>query len=166
MILLLDRLSYWTARATNWVVVAMAVVMMSALIMQVFSRYVLGSSLVWSEELALMLFTWTTLLAATSVLRDMTHVRLDVLISYLPHGIKAVWNRLISLVILFFCIALAASGYEYTVSTVGQVSAAMRLPIEVLHLAAPVCGLLGALHALARLFKPVEDTSTPKEIIG
>ena len=113
-----------------------------------------------------MLFTWTTLLAATSVLRDMAHVRLDVLISYLPHGIKAAWNRLIGLVILLFCIALAASGYEYTVSTVGQVSAAMRLPIEVLHLAAPVCGLLGALHALARLFKPFEETSTPKEIIG
>lgn len=162
----LDRLSYWAARITNWVVTAMAVVMISALILQVFSRYVMGSSLVWSEELALMLFTWTTLLAATSVLREMAHVRLDVLISYLPRGIRSAWSRLISLAILCFCIALAASGYEYTVSTMGQVSAAMRLPIEVLHFAAPVCGVLGALHALARLFQPIEESHTPKEIIG
>ncbi|WP_417273484.1 TRAP transporter small permease [Celeribacter halophilus] len=166
MIILLDRLSYWTARATNWVVIAMTVLMMSALLLQVFSRYVLGSSLVWSEELALMLFTWTTLLAATSVLRDMTHVRLDVIISCMPRGFQTFWNRVITLVILLFCIALATSGYEYTVSTMGQVSAAMRLPIEVLHAAAPVCGILGALHALARFFKPVEDTGMPKEIIG
>ncbi|WP_204114995.1 TRAP transporter small permease [Shimia biformata] len=166
MIHLLDRLSYWTARATNWVVIVMTVVMMTSLILQVYSRYVLGSSLVWSEELALMLFTWTTLLAATSILRDMAHVRLDVLISYLPRGFQAFWNRVITLVILLFCIALAVSGYEYTVSTMGQVSAAMRLPIEVLHLAAPVCGVLGALHALARFFKPVDEAGQPKEIIG
>jgi TRAP-type C4-dicarboxylate transport system permease small subunit len=166
MINLLDRLSYWTARATNVVVIVMAVVMMSALILQVFSRYVLGSSLVWSEELALILFSWTTLLAATSVLRDMAHVRLDVLISFLPHGMQTVWNSVVTFVILLFCIALAVSGYDYTVSTMGQVSAAMRLPIEVLHLAAPLCGVLGALHALARLFKPVEEAGRPKEIIG
>ncbi|WP_163851250.1 TRAP transporter small permease [Pseudooceanicola aestuarii] len=166
MIKLLDRTSHWVARATDIVVIGMASVMMTALILQVFSRYVLGASLVWSEELALILFTWTTLLAATSVLRDMAHVRLDVLISYLPGGLRLWWERAITLAILAFCIALAVSGYDYTVSTMGQVSAAMRLPIEVLHLAAPVCGGLGALHALARLFRPAAPAETPKEIVG
>ncbi|SFE59951.1 TRAP-type C4-dicarboxylate transport system, small permease component [Sulfitobacter brevis] len=166
MINLLDRLSNWTARATDAVVILMTVVMMSALILQVFSRYVLSASLIWSEELALILFTWTTLLAATSVLRDMAHVRLDVVISYLPLGLQKFWNRVITIVIFLFCIALAVSGYDYTVSTMGQVSAAMRLPIEVLHLAAPVCGGLGALHAFARIFKPVVVTGKPKEFIG
>lgn len=166
MINLLDRASYWVARATDVVVIIMASVMMTSLILQVFSRYVLGSSLVWSEELALMLFTWTTLLAATSVLRDMAHVRLDVLISFLPAPIRNIWNRFITLVIFLFCVALAVSGYQYTVSTLGQVSAAMQLPIEVLHLAAPVCGALGALHALARLFKPVASADEHAEMIG
>lgn len=166
MINLLDRVSYWVARATDIVVMSMAVVMMTALILQVFFRYVLASSLVWSEELALILFTWTTLLAATSVLRDMVHVRLDLLISVMPARLRNLWNRTITLVIFMFCVALAFAGYQYTVSTLGQVSAAMQLPIEVLHLAALVCGALGALHALSRFFKPVAPADDKSELIG
>ncbi|MBX8819077.1 TRAP transporter small permease subunit, partial [Ochrobactrum sp. MR31] len=113
--------------------------MVTALILQVIFRYVLGSSLVWSEELALMLFTWTTLLAATSLVRDMAHVRLDLLMGILPAPARNLWNRVIILLIFLFCVTLTVAGYQYTVSTMGQVSAAMRLPIEVLHMAAPVC---------------------------
>ena len=87
MINSLDRVSCWVARATDAVVITMASLMMMSLILQVFFRYFLGSSLVWSEELALMLFTWATLLAATSVLRDMAHVRLDMLMSAMPAGL-------------------------------------------------------------------------------
>ena len=166
MINSLDRVSCWVARATDAVVITMASLMMMSLILQVFFRYFLGSSLVWSEELALMLFTWATLLAATSVLRDMAHVRLDMLMSAMPAGLRNLWSRAITFVIFLFCVALAISGYQYTVSTMGQVSAAMRLPIEVLHLAAPVCGGLGALHALSRFFKPVAPADEPAELIG
>ena len=163
---LLDKISHWVARATDIAVIIMASIMMLALILQVFSRYVMGASLVWSEELALLLFTWTTLLAATSVLRDMAHVRLDLLISMLPKRLRGWWERIITTTILLFCIALLVAGWQYTFSTLGQVSAAMRLPIEVLHLAAPVCGAIGALHALARLFKPVGPSDEQKELIG
>lgn len=161
---LLERASYWAARVTNIVVVLAAAVMMTALILQVFSRYLFNTSLTWSEELALILFTWTTLLAATSALRDGAHVRLDLVLSLLPEGARGIAQRVIMLLILAFCLILAWSGWTYTTSTMGQVSAAMRLPIEVLHLAAPVCGLLGALHALARLFRPAEADAG--ELIG
>ena len=45
---------------------------------------------------------------------------------------------------------------EFT-RTLGQVTAAMRLPIECLHLAVPVSGAIGALHAFVRVFIPVAD---------
>ena len=159
---LLDRLSHHVARLTNVVVAIMATVMMAALILQVFSRYVLGASLVWSEELALMLFTWSTLLAATTALRAGAHVRLDLFLSLLPPRLRRAWQALIMLAILGFCLVLLRSGIDYTDATLGQVSAAMRVPIEVLHLAAPVCGALGCLHALALLFNPLAPAEAEK----
>ncbi len=152
----LDTASFWIARITNIVVVLMAAVMMSALILQVFSRYVMGASLIWSEELALILFAWATMLAATSLIRDGAHVKLDLILTFLPPRARLAAARAITAVICVFCLVLAWSGWSYTTSTIGQVSAAMRLPIEVLHLAAPVCGILGAFHAFSRLLTPID----------
>jgi len=164
MIALLEKFSATVARATNIVVVIMTVCMMTALIAQVFSRYVLGASLIWSEELALTLFTWVTLLAATTALREGAHVRLDLLLTTMPAGVQRAWSAAIMLVILLVSLVFAWSGYTYTAETLGQVSAAMRVPIEVLHLAAPVTGMLAALHALARLLNPLPVA--PVEIPG
>lgn len=164
MIKTLDNLSRFTAWITSSVIVVMAAVMMTSLILQVFWRYFLGSALNWAEELALILFTWVTLLAATTALRDGAHVRLDFLIKLLPAPLSAILEKVISLAVFLFCILFAWSGYEYTVSTIGQVTAAMRTPVEVLHLAAPVCGVLGALHALVRLFH--KNTPQTTELIG
>lgn len=156
MLTLLDRISYEVARVTGWAVIATATLMIICLILQVFSRYVLGSAFSWTEEFAIILFAWTTLLAATSAIRDGAHVRLVFIISALPEPVRLVWSRVVAAAVLAFCIIFAWSGATYVESTLGQVTAAMRISIEWLHLAAPVCGVLGALHALTRLLIPLD----------
>ncbi|ESR27246.1 TRAP transporter small permease [Lutibaculum baratangense] len=156
MLMLLDRLSSAVARVTGWVVIATAGVMILSLILQVFSRYVLGSAYSWTEELAIMLFTWTILLAATTAIRDAAHVRLGFIVALLPLPLRLAWARVVAALVLVFCVVFAWTGATYVDATMGQVSAAMRVPIEWLHLAAPVCGVLGALHALTRLLVPLD----------
>lgn len=160
----LDMISREIARATQVIIFIMATVMMTTLILQVFSRYVLSASLVWSEELALILFTWTTLLVAANLVRHDAHVKLDLLHTYLPKVLRIALQKCITILICCFCLVLTWSGVEYSVNTMGQVSAAMQLPIEVLHLAAPTCGALGAFHAFSRIFTP--NSNEAKEMIG
>lgn len=151
---LLQTLSRGLARVTGWVIVAITTVMMMSLILQVFSRYVLGQGFTWTEELALFLFTWVVLLAATTAIRDDGHVRLQLVIDLLPQAARRIWMRCLTLMVLIFCMVFAATGAEYVSATLGQVSAAVQYPIEALHMAAPVTGVLGAIHALARLLAP------------
>lgn len=150
----LDRLSWAAARATMLAVVLAAGAMMTALILQVFSRYVLGATFVWTEELALLLFTWIVLLGASVCIREGSHVRLGLLIDLLPAVPRALWLRLVAALVLLFCLILVSSGWDYLARTTGRYSAAIRYPIEWLHIAAPVAGALGALHALVRLLRP------------
>lgn len=150
----LDRLAGWAARVTDAVVSVLGVAMVVCLILQVFSRYVLGATFVWTEELALLLFTWLLLLALSSAIHDDGHVRLTFVIDALPRGARGVWLKILSLAVLAFCLIFAWSGARYVDATVGQLSAAIRYPIELLHLAAPVSGALGALQALNRLLNP------------
>lgn len=148
---LLDRASAAAAAVSAWTAVAMTLVMLAVLVLQVVARYFFGVALSWSEELSLLLFTWVVLLVGSLGVREDFHVRLTLVPDMLP-GVPARWlARLIHAGILAFGVMLAAGGHAYVVETIGQTSAAIAYPIEALHLAAPVCGALVALHALARL---------------
>jgi TRAP-type C4-dicarboxylate transport system permease small subunit len=149
---LLDRVSAGVARVTAGVVATAALVMIAALLIQVFFRYVLGASLSWPGELAQLLFAWTMLLAASIGVRDGFHVRLELLRGLLPEGLRAALERVTLVLLAGFGLVLVVTGADYVEQTLGQLSAAMRYPIELLHAAAPVTGALVALHALARLF--------------
>ena len=148
---LLDRASRVAAVASGWVSVAMTLVMLAVLVVQVAARYLFGVALSWSEELALLLFTWVVLLMGSVGVREDFHVRLTVVADVLGSAARLWLARLIHLGVLVFGVMLALGGYSYVAETLGQTSAAIAYPIEVLHVAAPVCGALVALHALSRL---------------
>lgn len=156
----LDRLSALVAKVTDGLVVATATAMILALVLQVFSRYVLGSAFSWTEEAALGLFTWTVLLAATTAIRDVAHVKLDLLVSWLPRKARLVWSSIVAVLVLAFCVVFAWTGTLYVEETLGQVTAALRLPVSYVYLAAPVTGILGAFHAFVRLLVPRDLTKT------
>ncbi|MBC7135943.1 TRAP transporter small permease [Oceanibaculum nanhaiense] len=161
---LLDGLSSLAGRASGYVSVAMTLIMLAVLVAQVAARYFFNIALSWSEELSLLLFTWVVLLIGSLGVREGFHVRLTLLPDLLKPAQQRWLERLILLGILGFGVMLALGGYTYVIETVGQTSAAIAYPIEVLHLAAPVCGALVALHALAKLatsFLP--DPAIPSE---
>ena len=70
--------------------VSLVTVMLVALALQVVMRYAFGQALSWSEELALLCFSWSSLLAIALGVRDAVHVRLDLLVVSLP-GTLARW---------------------------------------------------------------------------
>lgn len=156
----LKHLSQGVAGLTGYIVIVMAVVTVFSLVLQVFSRYVLSQTFVWTEELALFLFTWLVLLTASIGVARGSHVRLTLLLDALPGRGRFVMERLIDFLILLFALALAWSGTKYVNATLGQVSAAVNYPVVWLHAAAPVSGVLMALHALARLL------AGPDEVTG
>jgi TRAP-type C4-dicarboxylate transport system permease small subunit len=157
---LLDILSRRVAAVTRVIVVTAAGVMMSALLFQVFARYALGRASSWTEELALFLFTWIVLLAMSACVREGAHVRLVLLLDLAPRRLRLGWERALDLAALGFGVAFAWSGARYVDATLGQVSAAVRYPIEWLHVAAPVAGGLIALHALARMLAPAPPAAS------
>ncbi|WP_420394196.1 TRAP transporter small permease [Acuticoccus sp.] len=154
MVTLIERASALAARASAVLIVAMTAACMGSLVLQVVMRYFVGQATSWTEELALFLFTWIVLLAGSLGVREGFHVRLTLLVGALPAGLRRPLERLTSLLVLAFGLLLVVSGVDYVDRTLGQVSAAVRFPIELLHAAAPVAGALVALHALARLLGP------------
>lgn len=161
MIKLIDTASRWLAKTSIAASVAMFAAMLAALTGQVVARYVFNAPPTWTEEFSLALFTWIVLLMGSAGVREGFHVLLDLWPASLPEWAQTALHRLVQTLTLGIGLILLRTGWSYVVDTQGQVSAAIGYPIEVLHAAAPFCGLAIAIHALAALITPVDRTATP-----
>jgi len=137
-------------RLLRAVVVALVFAMLAALALQVGMRYLGGRALSWSEELALLGFTWVVVLASALAIRHGLHARMTMLVDRLPGASARVAETLIALLIAALGVAIALAGWEYVQETRGMTSASIGYPIEILHAAAPVFGVLVAVFALER----------------
>ena len=124
----------------------------------VFFRYIIGQALSWPEEISLILFTWLVLIAGSLGVHERFHVRLTVVTGRLPRNLRSVLDRTTTAVIGIFGIILIYSGYDLVQRTAEHLTPTLRIPLDWLNYAAPVCGVLICQHALADLVKTERDS--------
>ena len=151
MIAVIETVSHLFARLTQGLAMVMATVMVVCLLLQIFFRYVLASPLTWTEELAILMFAWIVMLMGSLGVREDFHVRLTLMLDRVSDAARRWIEQATLVAILGFGVLLTIAGYDYVEGTRGMISAAIGFPIEALHMAAPVCGVLIVLHAAARL---------------
>lgn len=140
----------WATRAS---IGLSAVLMLLAISYQVVMRYIFGDTPSWSEELAVLLFSWSVLGGLALGVHEGWHVRLTLLPDLLPAGLRAWTERLTELVTAALGVFLAWSGWRFLDLTSGSISAAIGYPIEILNALAPLCGALIAIFALDRVLR-------------
>lgn len=147
----LRQLDAAVARAERGVAVTLLAVTVTLVILQVFFRYVLNSSLSWSEEAARYLFIWAAVLGFSSSVEAQRLFRFDMMAQRLPPAAAAVCVGLYTLATVGFLWALIVSGGALVAGTMSQTSPAIRLPMALPYAALPVGGVLIGLHFLASL---------------
>ena len=157
----LDKVGRGLAFGSQVAGAVVALIMIVSLLLGVFYRYVLDDSLVWSNEIASLGFTWTIFLFASALVRDHAHVRVTLLIDALPSLVTELIERSIVLLIFGFGLLMVWTGWDFAAFTAGQVSPAVRYPAWVENAAIPVCGALISFHALVLLLRP-----TPLRSLG
>lgn len=140
----------WIVKAVLVVVVA---VMTSAVLWQVLMRYVFNRPPSWSEELALLMFSWSMMLMLAVGVREGFHVRMDALLVMFSRPLQQAVLVLIDVSIVGFGVYLTWSGYDYVIDTSWATSAAIGYPVPYLYSAAPVCGALITVFGLEVLLK-------------
>ena len=142
------------AAALRWSLIAAIALMLACIALQVVMRYGFGNALSWSEELALLMFSWAALGGLALGVREGFHVRLTLVLEPLPAGARASAERAIELLTAALAAYLVWSGWRYVDITRGGTSAAIAYPIELLHGIAPLAGLFVLIFAVERLLLP------------
>jgi TRAP-type C4-dicarboxylate transport system permease small subunit len=136
MLLSLARLFGVIARAALWIAGITLVLMTTVVFGQVFFRYVLNSSLVWSEPLAVILMGWFIFLGAAVGIREGYHLSFDVLIIVLPEKAR-LWLFSVSDIfvgafgagMVWFGGQLALSAWDVKLPSLGVSGAVDFLPL-------------------------------------
>lgn len=119
---------------------------------QVFSRYVLGMSLSWSEELTRYLFIWSGFISVSYCSKRCLSIKIEQFVAMFPRKGRAIFkvvNHTFELIFFFYMIPFA---YLYMMSAVksGQVSPACKIPMHHVQAAPLVAFIMVAFRILQR----------------
>src|SRR4249920_1585310 len=107
---LLTRCNALLARWGAYFSVAGLVAIVAIVAWQVFGRYVLNSSPTWTENLALVLILYVTLLGAAVGVRDAGHIGMDSLLVMLPDHVREKIELVIDVLVAVFGVAMVYNG--------------------------------------------------------
>lgn len=132
-----------------------------SLLIQVISRYFLNSPTVWSEELAIFCFVWSTMLAVPVAFLRREHIVISFAVDALPLTLQRIVNPLTDLVsavtfgvIGFFAVQLLASAERQSMSGLTMLFNT-TIPLSYLYLAVPVGSALCVVLILYRIVVPI-----------
>lgn len=134
----------------NFLVILM-IIMVIDVSLQVITRYILKNPPSFTEELATFLMIWIGLLGGAYALRQKAHLGIDILTMKLKPEMRLKWEIFIySMVILFSVLVMLWGGIKlvYINLKVGQVSAALQVPMGIIYLAIPITGILLCLYSV------------------
>lgn len=133
-------------RANEALVVAMAAVMVTLVVANVFCRYVLNFSMIWAEEVSQYLMVWITFLGAGLALRQGRHVAVEMLQDRLPPGARRGLRRGVLVAVLAFLAATIALGFMFAWFARDMETPVLNISLGIPYLAVPVGALFAAIH--------------------
>jgi TRAP-type C4-dicarboxylate transport system permease small subunit len=133
----------------------------------VFTRHVLASPSRWTEELAIYLLIWVSLLGAGLTYEEKGHLGVDYFVGKLHPDARRLGSIFVELVVLFFAgFGLLYGGWELVTKTLaaGQITPALGWQKGYLYTAVPIAGVFFTLFSVEHLFEIFRKKADEKEL--
>mgnify|MGYP005816368133 CR=1 FL=1 len=126
-------------------------VIVVAVAAEVFLRFVLGSSIPWSGELATMGLVWMSLLGGSYAIGQQANIRIEVLVTFLPAPARLLLECATNLGLLGLFATLFVVGLRYTLVIAPSRTGALVVSQAYFFAAVPVAALCMGLYTVAAL---------------
>ena len=163
--------SFWqkVVRALEWFTIALFSALVISVLWGVISRYlpnVRPSD--WTEELAVYLLVWISLLGGALTYRGYGHLGVDYVVNKLHPSAQTLVAIIVELLVLLFAgFALCYGGGRLVAETLAgnQLTPVLQWRIGYLYSAVPISGFFMCAFAIEHILKPNQGTSGPaKEV--
>lgn len=149
----------------EWITAALVLAEIVVLLSGVLARYVFEAPLVWSDELAGILFLWLSMLGAVVALRRGTHMRMTAFVSHTRPATRVFLDAVAQAAALAFLVLILPPALEYASEEVIVTTPALEISNAWRASALPVGMALMIFFALMR-FVAVTEPSVALKAIG
>ncbi|MFC0673382.1 TRAP transporter small permease [Brachybacterium hainanense] len=149
-----------------WAAMALLAIMTALVLIQVFSRYVLGSPVAFTEELVRYALIWVSFIAAAYACLHRDHMGLVLLRDRLPQRGRRILILATDVLILALAVLLLGIGGGMLAwESREDISALLGISRGLVYLISPISGALIALVQIVNIVEDVRDhvDSTPME---
>jgi tripartite ATP-independent transporter DctM subunit len=151
----------WIGTGVEWIAVALTIVDMLVLLTGVIARYGFNHPLMWSDEVASMLFLWLAMMGSVVALRRGEHMRMTAVVQALPEAGHGFTETLaLSAMAVFVCI-LVGPMLQFAHEETRTIIASLDISSIYRVAALPAGAFLMALLAMLKLVR----TSTPSKAL-
>ena len=137
----------------NWLAIALVGVIAIAMILQVFFRYVINSSLSWSEELSVWALAWLVFIGSVVLIRQWGHINIPTFVNQLPLKWRPYVIILAKGLSLAFLVTMTVLGFQMIFYGFHADAPVLHLSTKWAKLSIPIGGVLMCLFALRILFQ-------------
>ncbi|ANU27048.1 hypothetical protein I858_008600 [Planococcus versutus] len=153
------------------VLVTISMALMVILIfVQVFTRYIMGDALSWTEEASRYLFIWLIFLSIGISFIEKKHISIDIISDRLPKKAQIILQQSIFLILIALSVFLLIGGWDLVeqMQTFKQKSATLQVPMWIVYLSLPIgflFAILRLIQASILLYLPEKSTSKEDSLI-
>lgn len=156
----INRLDKVVCKIQELILGGSVLVMSVILILNVFAR-ALGNSLSFAEELGQFALIFITFIGTSYAARAGRHIRMTGVTDLLPNKIKKIIIIIVSLITgaIMFYLAYYSINYVQKMQQLGTVSIALRVPLYLIYIAAPVGFILTGIEYFLNVLKNIKEKS-------
>ncbi|WP_304507784.1 TRAP transporter small permease [Anaerotignum sp.] len=159
-------MKFFNEHLEEFFIIPLMFLMSIIIFIQVIMRYAFQNSLVWSEELSRYMFIWLIYFAVSYTARREKHIRIDAAINLYPKKFRPYIEILSEIIVLGFSIFIAVTAVTVyqKITWSGQISPAMRIPMQYVY-AAPLIGfILTAIRQLQCIVRRIKAIKNHEEV--
>lgn len=151
-------------RLIGWMLAGLLLIMTVLIFWQVFARFVVGSPLFFSDEIARFSMLWLTFLGAGYAYRKGTLISVDILLEHAGKKLSCLLRISVILCSSVFAFVLIKYGYELMSRVSNQTAPSTRISMMWPYMAIPAGGVVIMINSLGLLLDEVLDIpNQPKQ---
>lgn len=126
-------------------------------VLQIISRYIFNSPIVWTEEMARYFYIWLCYLGAITVQRNKGHLSLDLFGHLIPKTVQVFFNLIINVLTVIALYFLVVAGYKYATTMGRALAITTNIPLKYVYFALPVCFSLITFFTLFHIYNNFKE---------
>ncbi len=152
----LGSIRFWTDRILSIICAILLSFMTILVLIQVFSRYVLGSPVAFTEELVRYSLIWTGFIGAAYAFSTREHMSLTLLRDrFSGNAHKAVLVLIDALILLMAVFVFTIGGFKLALSASQEFSALLGIPRSLVYAIAPISGVFIVLAQIINIYEDI-----------